>query len=364
MKKMIIILVLQFIGSQVVFPQDITTVEATSRDISENLDLEAIASIFGESENLEDFENKLNDPELQISNLDLNEDGFVDYLRVVENSGNNTFVVTIQAVLGNDIFQDVATIDVEKDNDGRTYVQVVGDVYMYGPDYIVEPVYVYSPPVVLFFWGPNYRRWYSPYHWNYYPRHFHAWHPCHWDVYHRHVHINVNHRYYYPGSRRSITAVEIHNKNRRNDYAYSHPERSFSTRNKDVKNAHDITERKSRTQKSTTAQSVNRSTRESVNTSKNTRSGAIHSEKSFQGRSQENRKSSSQSNRGSIDRSTSKKESTREQTQAKKSSKRQSVNKKNRSSESKKGESRNSKSRGSSKDESSNSNDRGKSKRR
>ncbi len=35
--------------------QDVTTVEATDSDISENLDLEAVASVFGEAENLEDF---------------------------------------------------------------------------------------------------------------------------------------------------------------------------------------------------------------------------------------------------------------------------------------------------------------------
>ena len=64
--------------------QDKTTVEATSSDISENLDLEAVASVFGESKDLEEFEKKLNDPKTQISNLDLNEDGEVDYLRVLE----------------------------------------------------------------------------------------------------------------------------------------------------------------------------------------------------------------------------------------------------------------------------------------
>ena len=41
--------------------QDVTTVTADT-DISENLDLEAVASLFGEAENLEDFERLLNDP--------------------------------------------------------------------------------------------------------------------------------------------------------------------------------------------------------------------------------------------------------------------------------------------------------------
>jgi len=74
----IMILQISFIN---VFPQDVTTVEALSKDISDNLNLEAVASIFGESKDLEDFERRLNDPDLQICNLDLNENGRVDYLR-------------------------------------------------------------------------------------------------------------------------------------------------------------------------------------------------------------------------------------------------------------------------------------------
>jgi hypothetical protein len=45
-------------------------------EISDNLDLRAVTDIFGDSRNLQDFE-RLNDPELQISNLDLNYDNDV-----------------------------------------------------------------------------------------------------------------------------------------------------------------------------------------------------------------------------------------------------------------------------------------------
>ena len=366
MKKWIISLAIQLIVSQLIFSQDITTVEAMNRDISENLDLEAIASIFGESKNLEDFEYKLNDPELRISNLDLNGDGYVDYLRVVEDSENNTVLITIQAVLGNDIFQDVATIDVEKDNNGKTYVQVVGDVYMYGPDYIIEPVYVYSPPVVIYFWGPNYRRWYSPYHWHYYPTHYHAWHPYSWNVYHDHVHahVNVNHRYYYPNSRRSSTAAHIHNDNRRNDYASSNPDKSFSSRNKEVKNSRELTERRNGTQKSSGFQSKSKSNTGTISSGNTNRTGSTNTNKSFQTKSNDNRKSSSQSSKGQLNRTTTKKESSRVQSQGNKGSSKQSVTKRSKSVDSKKGDSRKPKAQGSSKGDSGDSKSKGKSKKR
>jgi cystathionine beta-lyase family protein involved in aluminum resistance len=58
---------------------------------------------FGDSRNLQDFERRLNDPELQISNLDLNNDNEVDYLRVIETVENRTHVIIIQSILDNDV---------------------------------------------------------------------------------------------------------------------------------------------------------------------------------------------------------------------------------------------------------------------
>src|SRR5574344_2371308 len=100
-------------------------VSPNSYDISDNLDLEAVASLFGKSKDLSVFEKKLNDPKKGISNLDLNEDGYVDYLRVIETSLNGDYLVIIQAVLDEDIFQDVATIEVTRtDRDNYSVVVI------------------------------------------------------------------------------------------------------------------------------------------------------------------------------------------------------------------------------------------------
>ncbi|MCK5912946.1 MAG: hypothetical protein KAG12_03645, partial [Desulfuromusa sp.] len=88
----------------------ITTESSAKNDTSEKLDLNAVASLFGRVENLEDFETQLNDPNIGISDLDLNKDGLVDYLRVVEIEKGATRLVTVQAVIGKKQFQDVATI--------------------------------------------------------------------------------------------------------------------------------------------------------------------------------------------------------------------------------------------------------------
>ena len=129
------------------------TVTATSSDISENLDLKTVATLFGQAKDLEQFEQLLNNPDSAFSNLDLNGDGEVDYLRVIETADNNRHLVVIQAVLAKDIYQDVASIFVEKDANDQITVQVVGDEYIYGADYIIEPVYIYRPLIYDWFWG-------------------------------------------------------------------------------------------------------------------------------------------------------------------------------------------------------------------
>lgn len=133
--------------------QDRNRVNAMNNEISDNLDLRAVADIFGDSRNLREFERHLNDPELQISNLDLNNDNEVDYLRVIETVDNRTHVVIIQSVLDRDIYQDVATIEIEKDRYNNVHLQIVGNEYMYGQNYIYEPIY-YNTPVIYSSFGP------------------------------------------------------------------------------------------------------------------------------------------------------------------------------------------------------------------
>ncbi|WP_299777231.1 hypothetical protein [uncultured Formosa sp.] len=218
-----------------------TTVSATSTDISFNLDLEAVASVFGESKNLEDFEERLNDPEAKISNLDLNEDGNVDYLRVVEISENNTHVVTLQAVLAENQFQDIATIDVEKSGED-TQVIITGDTYIYGPNYFITPYFGIAPPIFGWFWGPMYNPWMSPWYWGFYPPYFRPWRPFPPHIYHNnvHVHINTHNRYNHDHVRRNHQAKRLQKSVSHRDLQKKFPEKSFKNRNIGLTNKRDI----------------------------------------------------------------------------------------------------------------------------
>ena len=218
------------------------TVSATNADISENLDLKTVATLFGQAKDLEQFEQMLNNPDSAFSNLDLNGDGEVDYLRVIETADNNRHLVVIQAVLAKDIYQDVASIFVEKDEKDQVTVQVVGDEYIYGENYIIEPVYIYRPVIYDWFWGASWVCWHSPYYWGYYP---HWWRPyycmdpflywdhCYWHHYHYPICSYRTVHHHHPHYR------SMHDRVRRNDYAHRHPDRSFATRNasRNIQNA-------------------------------------------------------------------------------------------------------------------------------
>jgi hypothetical protein len=223
-----------------------TTARATSYDISDNLDLEAVASIFGDSENLEDFERRLNDPKTRISNLDLNQDGYIDYLRVLENSTDRNSMVIIQAVLDQDVYQDVATIEIEKSSNYNHRIQIVGDSYIYGSNYIIEPVFVHTPLIFSFFWGPRYNPWNSPYYWNSYPRWYSYYRPYSPFKYHRHidVHINRYNSYRYINNRNFHFSEDNYRQIRRNDYGTRYPDRAFSNRHQGVSNRNELIERR------------------------------------------------------------------------------------------------------------------------
>jgi hypothetical protein len=232
-----------------IFAQEKTTINASTSEISDNLDLKAVASIFGESKNLEDFERRLNDPKLKISNLDLNNDNQVDYLRVIESVQGRTHLIIIQAILEKDIFQDVATIEVEKDANNRMQVQVVGDVFMYGNNYIYEPIYDRTPIIFSYLWVSNYRPYYSSWNWRFYPSYYYYWQPFPIYKYRRNVHscINYNHRYNYVNVRRSSVAINLHRNLRANSYEVRNPERSFERRNSSVSNRYELDQNRAST---------------------------------------------------------------------------------------------------------------------
>ncbi|MCK5147255.1 hypothetical protein KAR48_10900 [bacterium] len=179
------------------YAQDDITVQASSSGVGDGLDLTAVGELFKASEDLEDFEHQLNDPDKGYNNLDLNEDGHVDYIRVMEETSDDTRIIILQALLGEDECQDVASIEIEKRSSDDVQMQVHGDEDIYGPDiYYVPVASVHTWPIVVRLYGPAYRPWRSGYYWGYYPPKWRPWRPVKLNVYRsRHVHIHARHSF-------------------------------------------------------------------------------------------------------------------------------------------------------------------------
>ena len=190
MKSLIIksIIALLLFYSLAFAQEDVTIVSQTS-EAAEGLDLQAVSELFKESEDLESFEKSLNDPDTGVNNLDLDENGEVDFIRVVEEVADETHVIILQVPLGEDEFQDVATIEIEKTDDESYNMQVHGNEDLYGADYYVAPtvVRIHTWPIIAQIYAPRYRPYRSRYYWGFYPRWWQPYRPVKVRVYHTRI---------------------------------------------------------------------------------------------------------------------------------------------------------------------------------
>lgn len=196
----------------------------------DNLNLYAVMNLFQNSETLEGFERSLNDPEAIINNLDLNRDNYVDYIMVYNYADGDINHIVLRVALNENDYQDVAVFVVEQLRTGAVQIQLIGDEALYGPNYIVEPVYAETPnpgytggtvatqkvktrrnvtvvtttyyevaswPVIVYMYRPAYVVYRSPWRWRYYPAHWHAWTPHYWHYYYGYHYNWYDHYYSY-----------------------------------------------------------------------------------------------------------------------------------------------------------------------
>ena len=198
------------------------------------LDLNAVAAAFADSRSVREFEQILNSSRYMINNLDLNRDGWIDYLRVIETHRGYYHTFLIQACLAPGMFQDVATLVAERQANAL-FVEVIGDPYLYGYNYIVRPVFVKRPPLWDSFGHSSYAVWSSPYYYGYYPSYYTKPKPVYLNHYQAYVHTYMTncpycHHCDYPQQPHYNGYTEMTQSHRRNDYAVAHPDNSFSNR--------------------------------------------------------------------------------------------------------------------------------------
>jgi len=212
----------------------------------DNFSLEGALEIFKKSASPEEFERMLNDPEARVNNLDLNGDGYIDYIRVIDMYEGNVHAFVLQAAISENQSQDIAVITLEKLADGRAILQITGDADIYGVETIIEPttevrtyagvnrsrvyVNVWGWPMVRYVYGPYYRVWVSPWTWSYRPYWWRPWRPViyydyytFWNPYRTYYSICYTHRVLYAHRiyrPYRTTSVIVYNKHHHNIRAY------------------------------------------------------------------------------------------------------------------------------------------------
>lgn len=241
------------------------------------LDLNAVAAAYAESRSTRDFEELLNSGRYMINNLDLNNDGWVDYLRVIETYKGFYHALLIQACLAPGVFQDVATLVAERRTD-VLYVEVIGDVYLYGHNYIVRPVFVKRPPIWDVYGHPTYNPWSSPYYYGYFPSYYTKPKPVYLNHYQAYVTTYLSNHHYchrcdYPPQPYNNNYAQMTQPHRRNDFSVRYPDNSFERRvtrtangNRNVSSARNAGQLRTEVNRETAERSRNTTTHTPSNT--------------------------------------------------------------------------------------------------
>lgn len=115
----------------------------------DNLNLYAVLDIFQNSKTIEEFERKLNLRDSNVNNLNLNNDNSVDYILLMSYNQGHFHSIVLRVPVNSNQFQDIAVIEVSKDNGGNIIVQVIGDEALYEGVMLLSHQYVQFPRLLI-----------------------------------------------------------------------------------------------------------------------------------------------------------------------------------------------------------------------
>lgn len=293
----------------------------------DNLDLYAVLDLFQKSKTIEAFEKSLNEEATGINNIDLDNDGNIDFIKVVTEKDGDNFLFILQDPISKEETQDVAVISVSKDEAGKVYMQIIGDETLYGKDYVIEPIseptasvtanpayagddpvtvnvaakteviVVESAPVVQYVYSPVYVPYASPYYYGYHP---YWWRPVAVISIGIYRHNNWYHHGHYHGGYGNVN-INIHNHNTINNY--NRNKRNTSNRvNNNINRGNFSTAGRGGTRPSTSQAS--RGTGNTASNRASTRPATSQSGRTKSGASTYNRASTSRSSKPSTSKAT------------------------------------------------------------
>jgi hypothetical protein len=153
----------------------------------ENLDLQAVGALLEKADDAEEFEHLLNSEE-GVNNLDLNGDGYVDYISVREfdDRYDDQRGFSLFSMFGPDLIQEIAQIIFYRDRSDYpgSRVLLVGNDQIYGDDYYYETNWLdRSVPIASWIFTDRDSVYRSPYYYDYYPDYYEAYEVVETPVY-------------------------------------------------------------------------------------------------------------------------------------------------------------------------------------
>ena len=142
-------------------------------NLGDNLDLQALGELVKNSTSAQDIEDKLNNTG-SINNLDLNNDGQVDYIKVTEYGDGNSKGFSFTVDLPNNETQEIATIEVQR-GDGGAQMNIHGNQQLYGNQGYYQSHYSLGDLMIMHYLFTPHRPYYSPYRYGYYPSYYHSY---------------------------------------------------------------------------------------------------------------------------------------------------------------------------------------------
>ncbi|HEY0458747.1 MAG TPA: hypothetical protein VGC97_06300 [Pyrinomonadaceae bacterium] len=182
----------------------------------ENLDLQAVGSLLERANNAEDFEYLLNS-ENSINNLDLNDDGYADYISVREfdDRYDDERGFSLFSQFGPDLIQEIATIIFDRNGYRNDYypgsnVLIRGNDYIYGDDYYYETNWRdRQVPFVTWVFSDRDGYYQSPYYYQNYPSYYEPYPIVETTVYETRIEQYYSSPVFIQTAQPSITQVKI-----------------------------------------------------------------------------------------------------------------------------------------------------------
>lgn len=178
-------------GQTLVQPAQNVVVQPTISNLGDNLNLQALGEMVRTSTSASDIEQKLNQPS-SINNLDLDNDGNVDFISVTEYGQSPNIGFSFTANLTNGDKQEVCTIEVQQGGNNQANLVINGNQTLYGSNAYYSSGYSMTDLMIWHYLFYPHSYYHSMWHYGYYPSYYHSYRCSPYSTYNNNMRTRVS----------------------------------------------------------------------------------------------------------------------------------------------------------------------------